>query len=81
MASTVTPVGDNGLPSGSVQPLNFEADFAARIAGPFLDPPGRMLREPFLRLDLSVPGAMERQLERRTVVGRDAELNLFADGR
>jgi hypothetical protein len=40
-----------------------------------------MLREPFLRLDLSVPGAMERQLERRTVVGRDAELNLFADGR
>jgi hypothetical protein len=51
-----------------------------RMARPFLDAPGRMLRDPFLRFDLSVPRAVKRQLQGRSLLGRHAELNLFADG-
>jgi len=40
-----------------------------------------MVRKPFLRLELSVPGAIQWQLQRRAVLGRYVELNLFADGR
>jgi hypothetical protein len=59
---------------------NFQADFTMRMARPFLDAPGRMLRDPFLRFDLSVPRAVKRQLQGRSLLGRHAELNLFADG-
>jgi hypothetical protein len=51
-----------------------------RMARPFLDAPGRMLRDPFLRFDLPVPRAVKRQLQGRSLLGRHAELNLFADG-
>src|SRR5262245_3116076 len=56
-------------------------DAALGWTRPFLDPPARMLGDPFLDLDLALAGTVEWKLQGGTVVGRHLDVDVLADER